>query len=211
MAALPEKFTVIAVASAHEGELVIASGGVGVVIAATDLADMSGLDWLAQLRRRNASVMRLFAPTCSSESLAIAAVNRAGVFRYVAAPSDGESLANAVNAAVEVSGHRSGPPCMREAVGKTIKAHTLCRDSREGCLVAAQLDQAQPPEAFLRRLSKRMGWAGISILGLAIFMAMTLTLGVGVFTLVYWFKSMLGIDLLSDMHLGDFLHEILRR
>lgn len=210
-ASLPENLTVISVASAHEGELVIASGGVGVVVAAAELADMPGVDWLGQLRRRNASAMRLFAPAHSSEALAIASVNVAGVFRYVHDPLEPGRLARAVADAIEVSGHRSGPPCMREAVAKVIKAHTLCRESREGCLVAAQLDNAPPPEGFLRRLSTQIGWVGIGIMSLVIFTVMALGLGVGVFTLVYLFKSMLGIDLISDMHLGDFLHEILRR
>lgn len=211
MAALPESYTAIAVASAHEGELVIASGGVGVVVAAADLADMPGVDWLGQLRRRNVSAMRLFAPARSSEALAIASVNVAGVFRYVQEPAEPGRLARAVADAIEVSGHRSGPPCMREAVAKVIKAHTLCRESREGCLVAAQLDNAPPPEGFLRRLSGQIGWTGIGLLSLMIFTVVALGLGVGVFTLIYLFKSMMGIDLVSDMHLGDFLHEILRR
>lgn len=208
---LPDGYTVIAVASAHEGELVLASGGVGVVVAAAELADMTGLDWLGQLRRRNVSAIRLFAPARSSETLAIAAVNVAGVFRYVQNPVEPGCLARAVADAIEISGHRSGPPCMREAVARTIKAHALCRESREGCLVAAQLDNAPPPEGFLRRLSGQIGWTSIGILSLLIFTVLALGLGLGVFTLVYLFKSMLGIDIVSDMHLGDFLHEILRR
>lgn len=204
--ALPAQYTLISVASAHEAELVLAAGGVAVLVVAVELADMQGLDWLGQARRRHPSVMRLFAPAISSETLAIAAVNVAGVFRYVADALAPGILAQAVDDAIEVAGHRVGPPCMREAVARTIKAHSLCRGSHEGCLVAAQQDKAPLPERFLRRLSSRVGWTGIALLGLAVFLLTGLLAGMGVITLLYIFKSLLGIDLVPGSHWTDWFH-----
>lgn len=203
-AALPD-YTRITVASAHEAELVLAGGGVAVVVVATDLADMAGLEWLGQLRRRNQTVMRLFAPTASSEDLAIAAVNLAGVFRYVRQATENRTLAQAVAEAIEVSGHRSGPPCMREAVAKTIKAHAQCRTSKEGCLVQEQLDRAPLPESLLRRLSSQVGWTSMGILSMSIFLFSALVMGIGVFSILYMIKTSLGIDLIPDWHLHDWL------
>lgn len=206
VAALPETYTAIAVPSAHEGELLLATGGIAVAIVATTLEDMQGLDWLGQVRRRHQSVMRLFAPVQSTEALAIASVNVAGVFRYVHDPLVEGRLAQAVADAIEVAGHRVGPPCMREAVAKTIKAHTMCRGSKDGCLVSAQEEKAPLPESFVRRMSSRLGWTGIAILGLLVFMFTAFTVGMGVITLLYIFKSLLGIDLVPDHHLTDWFH-----
>jgi DNA-binding NarL/FixJ family response regulator len=195
----------ILVASAHEGELFLATGGVAVVIAAVELQDMAGLEWLGQLRRRKQTAMRLFAPQQSTEDLAIAAVNLAGVFRYVRKPTQGERLDQAVAEAIEVAGHRSGPACMREAVAKTIKAHSQCRGSLEGCLIQEQQDRVPHSDSFLRRLSSQMGWIGIGILGMSVFLLSGLLMGIGVFAIIYVVKSSLGIDLVPDWHLRDWL------
>lgn len=203
-AALPG-YRCITVASAHEGELVLAGGGVAVLVVTTELADMAGLEWLGQLRRRNQTVMRLFAPTESSEDLAIAAVNLAGVFRYVRQATAEDNLDRAVSEAIEVSGHRSGPPCMREAVAKTIKAHAQCRTSREGCLVQEQLDRGQIQDGLLRRVSGQMGWTGMGILSMGIFSLSALVMGIGVLAILYIVKSSLGIDLMPNWHLHDWL------
>lgn len=204
---LPESYTVITVTSAHEGELVLATGGVAVAVVATALEDMQGLDWLGQVRRRHPSVMRLFAPAHSTESLAIASVNVAGVFRYVHEPLTPGVLPQAVADAIEVAGHRIGPPCMREAVARTIKAHSMCRGSQEGCLVAEQEGKAPLPETFLRRMSSRLGWTGVAILGLGVFLFIAFMAGLGVITLLYVFKSALGIDLIPDRHWTDWFHD----
>jgi DNA-binding NarL/FixJ family response regulator len=193
------------VASAHEAELVLAGGGVAVAAVATELADMAGLEWLGQLRRRNQTVIRLFAPTQSNEELAIAAINLAGVFRYVRQAREQGELARAVAEAIEISGHRSGPPCMREAVAKTIKAHAECRTSTTGCLVLEQQDRAPLPESLLRRLSSQVGWTGMGILSMSIFLFSALVMGIGVFSIIYMVKTSLGIDLIPNWHLHDWL------
>jgi DNA-binding NarL/FixJ family response regulator len=185
-ATLPD-YTRIAVASAHEAELVLAGGGVAVVVVATDLADMAGLEWLGQLRRRNQTVMRLFAPTKSSEELAIAAINLAGVFRYVRQATEQGNLAQAVSEA------------------KTIKAHAQCRTSTTGCLVQEQQDRAPLPESLLRRVSSQVGWTGMGIMSLSIFLFGALVMGIGVFSILYMIKTSLGIDLIPDWHLHDWL------
>ena len=205
LAAALSGYHCITVATAHDAELVLSGGGVAVVVVATDLADMAGLEWLGQLRRRNQTVMRLFAPTVSNEELAVAAVNLAGVFRYVRQATENGFLARAVAEAIEASGHRSGPPCMREAVAKTIKAHAQCRTSSEGCLVQEQQDRAQIHEGLLQRVSGQVGWTGMGILSLAIFLTSALLMGIGVFTILYIIKTSLGIDLIPNMHLRDWL------
>lgn len=203
-AALPE-YTCITVPTAHDAELVLAAGGVAVVVVTTDLEDMPGLEWLGQLRRRNQTVMRLFTPTESREDLAIASVNIAGVFRYVRDATEEGNLARAVSEAIEVSGHRSGPPCMREAVAKTIKAHAKCRTSTEGCLVQEQQDLAQFHQGFLHRVSSQLGWTGMGIMSLGIFLISVLLMGIGVFAILYYVKSIFGIDLVSNFHMRDWL------
>jgi len=204
LAAALSEYNCITVPTAHDAELVLAAGGVAVVVVATDLEDMPGLEWLGQLRRRNQTVMRLFAPTESREDLAIAAVNIAGVFRYIRNATEEGLLARAVAEALEVSGHRSGPPCMRESVAKAIKAHSQCRTSTEGCLVQEQQDLAQFHKGFLQRVSSQVGWTGMGILSLAIFLISVLLMGIGVFTILYILKSSLGFDLISNMHLHDW-------
>lgn len=205
LAATLADYTCIAVASAREGELVLAGGVVAVVVVATDLADMAGLEWLGQLRRRNQSVMRLFAPAESSEELAIAAVNLAGVFRYVRLATEQGGLAQAVAEAIEVAGHRIGPPCMREAVAKTVKAHAQCRTSMAGCLLQEQHDRTQLAESLFRPVSSQGGWTGRGILSMAIFLVSGLVMGIGVFTILYMIKTSLGIDLIPHWHLHDWL------
>lgn len=197
---IPKYYSVITVSSAREGEAVFASEKVAILIATPLLIDMNGLNWMAQVRRLQPSVMRILAATESTEELAIASVNVAGVFRYVKNPLVGDHLAKATDEAVSKAGHRVGPPCMREAVGETIKAHNHCRHSTTGCLVKAQEMMAPLPESLVNRLSSRVGWAGIAFFGFLIFMAAAMAVGFGVIVLLYIFKSVLGIDLIPDRH-----------
>ncbi|GAB6060101.1 response regulator [Desulfonatronum parangueonense] len=205
--ALAADFTVVPVSSAHEGERELARGGVGVVLCSTSLADMSGLAWLGQLRRRSEiPAIRIFAPDTSREDLAVAAVNEAGAFRYIADPHDHGALRKAVAEALLLVGHRAGPPCMREAVGKAIKAHALCRGSKTGCLLTAKQEETDPPPWLVRRFNALLGWTGMGILSMALLMLAGLFIGIGVFTVLYVFKSALGIDLVQGWHLMDWLH-----
>lgn len=204
--ALAPEFKVVAVASAHAGEKVLAIGGVAVVVCATELEDMPGLEWLAQLRRRQQPCIRVFAPTQSTEALAITAINQAGVFRYVVPAETLDPLRDAVAAAIDLSGHRSGPACMRDAVGQTIKAHSHCAQSDQGCLVELQQTMKPLPDSFLRRLGSQMGWTGMGILSLSVFLGAGFFMGIGVLTLLYIIKSLLGIDLIPDWSLTDWFH-----
>lgn len=197
---LQERYSVITVSSAREGEAVLASQKVSVLITTPSLVDMPALNWLAQVRRLHPTVMRLLAATESTEDMAIAAVNVAGVFRYVKNPLASDHLARATDEAVSKAGHRVGPSCMRDAVGRTIKAHDHCRHSTSGCLVEAQEMMAPLPDSLVNRLSSRVGWAGVTLLGLLIFMAAALAIGFGVIVVLYIFKSVLGIDLIPDRH-----------
>lgn len=197
---LSSQFKVIAVASASEGELVLASGPIAVVMTTASLTDMPGLNWLSQVRRLHPSVMRMFAAIESSETLAIASVNLAGVFRYVHDPLSGDRLAAATQEAITVAAHRVGPMCMREAVQKTIKAHTLCENSSDGCLVEAQRLREPLPEKVLSKLSERLGWAGVLLVAALIFFATAFAVGFGIIVVLYLFKSLLGIDLVPDRH-----------
>ncbi len=205
--ALPDSFKVITAGSAGEGELIFsAAGGVGAVICSTHLSDMAGIEWLAQLKRRNASAMRIFAPERSTEPLAVAAINKANVFRYISDATDQERLLAAVEEAVQAAGHRAGPTCMREAVGKAIKAHTLCRGSQEGCLVKAAQDLEDEQPTFIQSFSIYAGWTSMGILSMVLFLLAALFMGVGVFTILYVVKSVLGIDLIEGWHFTDWLH-----
>ena len=205
--ALVADFTVIPVASAHEGEQELARGGVGVVLCSTELHDMSGLAWLGQLRRRREiPAIRVFAPEHSTEALAVAAINEAGAFRYIAEPNDPGELRKAVEQALHLVGHRAGPPCMREAVGKAIKAHALCRGSTTGCLLKAKEEPVDLPPWLVRRLSTVLGWTGMGMMSMAMLLLAGLFMGIGVFTVLYVFESALGIDLVDGWHLTDWLH-----
>jgi CheY-like chemotaxis protein len=205
--ALAANFTVIPVASAHEGEQELARGGVGAVLCSTELQEMSGLVWLGQLRRRREiPAIRIFVPEQSSEALAMAAINEAGAFRYIADPNDHVELRKAVEQALHLVGHRAGPPCMREGVGKAIKAHALCRGSKTGCLLKAKEEQAELPPWLVRRLSAMLGWTGMGMMSMAMLLLAGLFMGIGVFTVLYVFKSALGIDLVDGLHLTDWLH-----
>ena len=203
--ALPEKYHVTVVDSAVEGERILAAEVVGAVLCSTVLSDMAGLEWLAQLKRRNASAMRIFAPERSTEALAVAAVNKANVFRYVPDPTDQDRLLAAVDEAIKAAGHRAGPSCMREAVGKVIKAHTLCRGSEKGCLVQAEQDLADEQPTLIRSFSTYAGWTSMGILSMVFFLLAALFMGVGVLTILYVVKSLLGIDLIDDWHFTDWL------
>lgn len=205
--ALAGHFTVIPVASAHEGERELARGGVGVVLCSTNLRDMSGLAWLGQLRRRREiAAIRIFAPEQPCEALAVAAINEAGAFRYIADPNDPGELRKAVEQALHLVGHRAGPPCMREAVGKAIKAHALCRGSKTGCLLKAKAEPVDLPPWLVRRFSSMLGWTGMGMMGMAMLLLAGLFMGIGVFTVLYVFKSALGIDLVEGWHFTDWLH-----
>ena len=204
VAALKGEFQVTAVASAHEGEQILARGQVGVLICDDLLADMSGLEWLAQLRRRNLAVIRVLAPQHSSEALAIAAINEAGVFRYIREAHTGEPLRQAINDAIALSWRRTGPPCMRTAVERTIKAHTPCSRSETGCVVAELQAQTPLSDSFRQRLGRQIGWTGMGLLSMSAFLLAILLMGIGVLTLLYVFKSMLGIDLIPNWHLTDW-------
>ncbi|WP_045221592.1 response regulator [Desulfonatronum thioautotrophicum] len=205
--ALAADFTVIPVASAHEGEQELTRGGVGAVLCSTKLEDMSGIAWLGQLRRRREiPAIRIFVPEKSSEALAMAAINEAGAFRYIADPQNHGELRKAVEQALHLVGHRAGPPCMREAVGKAIKAHALCRGSRTGCLLKAKAEPVDLPPWLVRRLSSMLGWTGMGMMGMAMLLLAGLFMGIGVFTVLYVFKSALGIDLVDGWHLTDWLH-----
>lgn len=205
--ALSGEFQVIAVPSAHAGEQELAAGGVAAVVCSTTLQDMPGLAWLGQLRRRrDLPAIRLFAPEVSSEALAVEAVNVAGVFRYLADPTDQDALRRAVREAIELVGHRSGPPCMREAVGQAIKAHTPCRGSARGCLLETARQAVEPPATLLRRMSSVAGWTGMGMMGVSLLLLAGLLMGIGVFTVLYVFKSALGIDLIDGWHFTDWLH-----
>lgn len=208
VAHLEDSFNVVPVASAHAGERELARGGVAVALVSTDLADMTGLDWLGQLRRRREiPAIRIFAPEQSSEALAIAAVNVAGVFRYVAQPDNGAELRRAVDQAVELVGHRAGPPCMREAVGQAIKAHHLCRNSKIGCLIKVGQEDAPTPPWLIRRISSLAGWTGMGVMSMALLLLAGLVMGIGVLTVLYVIKSMLGIDMVEGWHLSDWLRK----
>ncbi len=202
--ALAADFTVIPVASAHEGEHELARGGVGVVLCSTELQDMSGLAWLGQLRRRREiPAIRIFVPESSREDLAIAAINEAGAFRYIADPRAHGELRKSVEDALHLVGHRAGPPCMREAVGKAIKAHALCRGSTTGCLLKAKEEPVELPHWLVRRFNSMLGWTGMGMMSMAMLLLAGLFMGIGVFTVLYVFKSALGIDLVQGWHLTD--------
>ncbi len=205
VSAFPDSFKIFTAGSAGEGERILADGGVGAVICSTHLSDMTGLEWLAQLKRRNASAMRIFAPERSTEPLAVAAVNKANVFRYISDATDHERLLAAVEEAIQAAGHRAGPSCMREAVGKAIKAHTLCRGSQKGCLVQAAQDIEDEQPTFIQSFSSYAGWTSMGILSMVFFLLAALFMGVGVFTILYVVKSTLGIDLIDGWHFTDWL------
>jgi CheY-like chemotaxis protein len=207
-AALAADFTVIPVASAHEGEQELARGGVGAVVCSTVLDDMTGLAWLGQLRRRrDIPAIRIFVPEQSSATLAVAAINEAGAFRYIADPRDQGALRKAVDEALHLVGHRAGPPCMREAVGKAIKAHALCRGSKTGCLLKAKQEPVDSAPWLVHQLNTMLGWTGMGMMGMAMLLLAGLFMGIGVFTVLYAFKSALGIDLMDGWHLMDWLRK----
>ena len=90
-------------------------------------------------------------------------------------------------------------------LGKAIKAHALCRGSTTGCLLKAKEEQADLPPWLVRRLSTVLGWTGMGMMGMAMLLLAGLFMGIGVFTVLYVFKSTLGIDLVDGWHLTDWL------
>jgi DNA-binding NarL/FixJ family response regulator len=203
--ALKDKYRAVEVESALQGEEVLAGSGAGAVICSENLTDMDGLEWLGQLKRRNRDVLRLFAPERPSLDLAVSAINISGVFRYIPDASRQDVVLRAVDDAVSMAGHRVGPPCMREAVGRTIKAHTLCRESKKGCLVEAGRENAGVHASLSKHLKSYMGWTGMGMLSILVLLLSGLFLGIGVFTVLYIVKSILGIDLIDGWHFTDWL------
>jgi len=93
--------SVMVAASASEALNLLAENEVHVVLSDMHMPEMNGADFLAQVRIRWPHIMRLMLTGTTDSSVAIDAINKGEIYRYLAKPWDNDELVCVVREAID--------------------------------------------------------------------------------------------------------------
>jgi EAL domain-containing protein (putative c-di-GMP-specific phosphodiesterase class I) len=97
-----ESFEVQTANTIADAFAVLRSGDVAVVVSDERMPEMSGSDFLSEVRKRHPDTMRLILTGHASLNTAIHAVNHAEIFRFLTKPCSTEDLASSIREAISV-------------------------------------------------------------------------------------------------------------
>lgn len=192
---LPPGFRLVTARNAAEAEEHIAELDIGIVICEERLDENdSGLVLLADLHARHPAMQPVLLSDALDESLFEFALNEAGVAGYLRKPLSEPNFSRVLATAAALHHDALGIQALRER-------HRNRTRGLSGIL--------NWPRALQRNTRMLMRYArdvtltsGAIILGMQL---LFLILGGLVFFTLYFFKSLLGINLLQDLHLQDLL------
>jgi len=157
---------------------------------AENLPDGNGMDFIRALWRRNPKIKMVLMTARADPALLLAAINEGCLFRCLLQPVAPEELCKTV----------------REA----LRSYQIERVQENLALHAAEIDrQLHSVPYWVYRVQTIFRHGGrilaVSVLGVLTVALLVLLLGIGILVLLYFLKSLAGIDILEQSHLNDFI------
>lgn len=184
-AIVPTQLHMMTVDSTESAEEILNARRVKVLLCADDLPGETGLMFLARTRDRWPTVQRvLMAPNLDADLL-VHAMREVSVFHYLPKPLDPDTAFHVIEYA--------------------LRQHGLIEDLLR---TRRKLDAVQVTNALLASRSLRVDRVVASlpraILWIVVSLLVALSLGLVILSLLYFLKSLLGVDFMSQNHLSDF-------
>lgn len=98
-----EPFKVLTCASAQEALERLEQGGVDVVVSDHRMPEMTGMDFLIEVRKRHPMIVRILLTGHADMEVAIAGINEGKVFRFLQKPWDDKELRQVLAKGMELS------------------------------------------------------------------------------------------------------------
>ena len=98
----PAGYRVLTASSGAEALAALETGAVDVVLSDMQMPEMNGARLLQQVKERAPEIVRILLTGHADLSSTIAAINDAGIYRYISKPWDDEALVNVVRDALEL-------------------------------------------------------------------------------------------------------------
>lgn len=184
---LAPHFELLAVESAEEAQSILSARTVDLILCDHVLPGENGIDFLARIRQGHGDVERILLTGMSDRDEILAAVNRAGVRRYLVKPCPMKDVLAAV----------------RDALLQRRRKRELVDENRRLKTENEAVPRAVRKLNMLTRAASRLGLEGMSTT--VLLFALILVLGMVVLTTLYGLKVFLDIDLIKDSHVSDWL------
>jgi DNA-binding NtrC family response regulator len=101
-----QSYVVYTASSAQEALDILADHEIAVVISDYKMPGDNGIDFLERVRMQYSDIVRIIMTGYAEVQVAIDAINRAGVFRFLEKPWDQEEFYASVQTAIEAHGNR---------------------------------------------------------------------------------------------------------
>jgi response regulator RpfG family c-di-GMP phosphodiesterase len=183
--ALGAEYDLLVARDIGEGEVLLRNRPVEVLICEDSLPGETGIMFLARTRNEYPQTRRILMTAQLDPEVLVYAINEAGLYRFIAKPFQPEEL--------------------RRLVAEGIAAHAREREAehalKDNQRLRAELKERAEPA---RESSPASFWARFLFIG-AIVLGMLFVLGVLLLLVLYFLKSVIGIDLFRDRHLYNIL------